>query len=204
MIKSGVTPVKKDHRDYSFHRTFGGVTPNFANSLDLDAGLTMPDQETDGLGYGCTGYAQSELCVDEDKIIYYPKFTYDQTLMMEGITPSDPNFEKIGCDVRDSLNSTIVYGLQAVGETGSQALNHRRGAYYNVDLAQGMDSVQILSAIASSSTSDLSRSLRRGIRRGRPPIKESSKPRTSMTQRSRAGIIGRSVDGRRSTALSTS
>jgi hypothetical protein len=139
MIKSGVNPVKKDHRDYSFHRTFGALTPTFTDALNLDAGLTMPDQDADGLPYGCTGYASDDLCTDEDKIIYYPKSTYDQTLMMEGITPSDPNFEKVGCDVRDSLNSTIVYGLQAVGETGSQALNHRRGAYYNVDLAQGMD-----------------------------------------------------------------
>lgn len=139
MIKQGVKPIKKDHRDYSFHRTFGNQPQVFADSLNLDPGLTMPDQNADGLPYGCTGYAQAELCTDEDKIIYYPKFQYDKTLLMEGITPSDQNFEKGGCDVRDSLNSTIVYGLQAVGETGDQALNHRRGAYYNVDLAQGLD-----------------------------------------------------------------
>lgn len=139
MIKSGVNPVKKDHRDYSFHRTFGNQPQAFADSLNLDAGLTMPDQNADGFPEGCTGYAQSELCIDEDKILYFPKFTYDQTLLMEGIGRSDSQFEKVGCDVRDSLNSTIVYGLQAVGETGDKSLNHRRGAYYNVDLAQGMD-----------------------------------------------------------------
>ena len=203
MIKTGVNPVKKDHRDYSFHRTFGGVTPTFTDSLNLDAGLTMPDQETDGLGYGCTGYAQSELCVDEDKIVYFPKFTYDQTLLMESITPSDPNFEKVGCDVRDSLNSTIVYGLQAVGEIGAQALNHRRGAYYNVDLAQGMDWFDSLRNCLVLNQRSISIATP-WYQRGKPPIKELSRPQTHMTRRSRAGIIGRSADGRRSMVLSTS
>lgn len=139
MIKSGARPVRKDHRDFSFSRNFGGVVPVFADSLNLDPGLTMPDQDTDGLPYGCTGYASSELCGDEDKAVYFPKFTYDRTLLMEGIGPSDSTFEKTGCDVRNSLNSTIVYGVQKVGEDGSTALNYRRGAYYNVDLAQGLD-----------------------------------------------------------------
>lgn len=139
MMQSGANKIKKDHRDYSFQRSFGGVTTNFPDSLNLDAGLTMPDQNADGFPYGCTGYASSDLCADEDKIIYFPKFTYDQTLQMEGIISGDPDFEKVGCDVRDSLNSTIVYGLQAVGEVPAASLNHRRGAYYNVDLAQGLD-----------------------------------------------------------------
>lgn len=137
-MKSGIRPLKKDHRDYSLHRTFGGLTPVFTE-CNFDVGLTNPDQDADGLFYGCTGYTQSDIAGDEDKRMYFPKFTYDRTLIMEGITPSSPNYEKVGCDIRTSLKSTIVYGLQAVGETASEALNHRRGAYYNVDLIQGID-----------------------------------------------------------------
>ena len=134
---SGVFKICPDHRDYSFHRTFGGTTE--FTPCNYDAGFPIPDQDADGLPYGCTGYSSGNLCQDEDKVQYYPKFTYDQTLAEEGIFPDNPNFEKVGCDVRDSLASTIVYGAQKVGETPAEALNHRRGQYFAVDLVAGMD-----------------------------------------------------------------
>ena len=138
MIRPGVRRVSKDHRDYSFALTFGGIS-YFADSLNLDPSLTMPDQNADGLHFGCTGYTTADICTDEDIRVYLPQYTYHQTMLMEGVAPSDPLYEKTGCDVRDSLKSAIVYGLQAVGETPAEALNHRRGAYYNVDLISGMD-----------------------------------------------------------------
>lgn len=136
--KNGVKLVKKDHRDYSLHRTFGGIAVAFTE-CNFDAGLTNRDQVADGLPNGCTGYTQSDISGDEDKLIYIPKYTYDKTLIMEGITPSDPQFEQVGCDIRKSLSSIIVYGLQQQGEGPELALNHRRGAYYNVDLMGSMD-----------------------------------------------------------------
>jgi hypothetical protein len=139
MIKNGVLKVKADHRDFSYHRTYGSITPVQFTECNFDVGFPVGNQAADGLDYGCTGYTQAGLCQDIDKIQYVPKFTYDETLQMEGISPSDPTFEKVGCDIRDSLNSTIVYGVQAVGETPAEALNHRRGAYYAVEQVAGMD-----------------------------------------------------------------
>lgn len=136
--KNGVKMVKKDHRDYSLHRTFGGVSPSFVE-CNFDAGLTNRDQVADGLPNGCTGYTNSDIAGDEDRAVYVPKYSYDMTLVMEGITPSNPQFEQVGCDIRKALSSTIVYGLQKQGEGPELALNHRRGAYYNVELVGGLD-----------------------------------------------------------------
>lgn len=124
--KQGVKPVKKDHRDYSFHRTFGS-TDSFADSYTVEKNLTNPSQQEDGLPMGCTAYTQTELCQDEDGVVYSPLFTYGKTLFMEG-SPFGS-----GCDVRTSLKSTIVYGVQEVGEAPENAINHRRGSYYAIE-----------------------------------------------------------------------
>jgi hypothetical protein len=146
MIKNGTTPRRKDHRKYSFLQTFGSLTSPLANipdSFNFDAGLTMPDQNADGLPYGCTGYTQSELCQDEDLIAYDPRFTYDNTLFMEGIGTDNPNFEKIGCQVKDSLKSVMIYGVKP--KTGGDSFSHRKGAYYDpVDNTQGLDAFDAL------------------------------------------------------------
>lgn len=126
-MNSGVRPVRKDHRDRSFPRTFGSTTA-FPDELNLDAGFGFPDQNADGRPDGCTGYAQTEICQDEDAIRYDPGFTYDKTRMMEGTYP-----QPVGCDIRESLTSLIAYGALGLGETTEeQAGYHRRGAYYNV------------------------------------------------------------------------
>ncbi len=129
---SGVKPVRPDNRDKSHTATFGAITPSsFPDNFDTDAGLTCPDQNAEGLPNGCTGYTQSELCTDEDKVIYKPQFTYDVTRLMEGVPGQD-----IGCDIRDSLKSTLVYGVQAHNESSQmEAFTHRRGSYYQVEQA---------------------------------------------------------------------
>lgn len=128
-MKHGVLKIKPDHRDFDFNRTFrlyGGVSV-LPVEFNLDAGLSMPDQNTDGLPEGCTSYAQTDLCSDEDRILYQQKFTYQKTLYMDNLPPGSP------CNIRTSLNSTIVYGTLATGETtDAQALNHRRGQYFSV------------------------------------------------------------------------
>jgi len=80
-MKHGVKKPRKDYRNYSFHRTFGSTVPNFIQpDFDEDAGLTMPDQNMEGLPFACTGYTQSELCQDMDKSSYKPKYNYEKTL----------------------------------------------------------------------------------------------------------------------------
>lgn len=127
-IKHGVLPTKRDGNDYSFHKTFGAIAPyDFPDTYDCDAGLTMPDQNADGFSEGCTGYTQSELCGDEDGVVYKPSYTYEKTLLMANLAPGSP------CDMRDSLKSTIVYGIQRTDESSDlQAFPHRRGQYFNV------------------------------------------------------------------------
>lgn len=128
-IQHGTRPIARDSRDYSFRRTFGAVASGeLPDSYNCDAGLTMPDQNADGYPMGCTGYTQAELCTDEDGVIYRPDFTYKKTLYMENASMGS------GCDIRDALKSTIVYGVQRQDETtDAQAVAHHRGQFFNVD-----------------------------------------------------------------------
>ncbi len=131
MIKNAVRVVP-DHRDLSHTKTFGAFAPtSFADENNLDVGFTNPDQNAEGLPYGCTGYTQAEICTDKDMRLYKPKYTYDKTRMMEGTEGM-----QVGCDIRKSLKSTNVYGVQAYDETTDQeAIAHRRGAYYSIEPA---------------------------------------------------------------------
>lgn len=115
MIKSGLKPIKKDIRDRSFHRTFGGITPiALPQEFSVDLGLTMPDQTADGLYEACTAYAQLELCTDQDGKIYNTyRDLYQKTLDLENAPFGS------GCDIRDSLKCAIAY--------------YGRGAYYAVE-----------------------------------------------------------------------
>lgn len=148
-MKTGVQKVRKDHRDYSFPRTFG-ATNTFPDSFDLDAGFGFPDQNEDGLPEGCTGYTQASICEDEDKAHYKPSYTYDQTRRMAGTYP-----QPVACDIRTALKSTIVYGVQGIFETtDGQAGIHRRGAYYNVVDSPDLDAFDdIRSAIFTNTRS---------------------------------------------------
>jgi hypothetical protein len=126
-MKSGVKPCIPSRRDKSFHATFGTVSV-FPDTYNSDSGFTMPDQNADGYPDACTGYTQSELCADEDKTFYDPIYTYNETLLIENEPTGQP------CDLRDSLKTTIVYGVQK--KDANDAYTHRRGDFYRVDDAQ--------------------------------------------------------------------
>lgn len=144
---TGLKPFKKDHRDRSFPATFGSTT-DFPRELDLDAGFGFPDQDALGFPEGCTGFTQSEICQDLDKRKYNPDYTYKKTLMMMNAPAGSP------CDIRQSLKSTIVYGVQSGTETDEQAGTHRRGAYYNVVDETALDSFDdIRSALVKTNSS---------------------------------------------------
>lgn len=124
-----------DHRDKALHRTFGATTtPLPLMEYNYDTGFGMPDQNADGYPNGCTGYAQSNIAQDADKLPYRPVYTYEKTLEMSGLPANSP------CDIRVSMKSTIVYGVQQPSETtDDEAETHRQGAYFNVDQIPGMD-----------------------------------------------------------------
>lgn len=145
-VRNGITPRRfwiplwgyvryTDHRDIAYHRTVGSV----ATSLPLleynyDAGFGMADQNADGYPNGCTGYAQTEVAQDFDRMPYKAAYTYQKTLEMQGLPDGS------GCDMRVSLKSTVVYGVQKTDETTDvQAEQHRQGPYLNVEQAPGMD-----------------------------------------------------------------
>lgn len=125
----GVLPNKKDHRDWSYWRTFhkdvakmprlgSVILSTVPDEFNFDAGLTMPDQNADGLFQACTAYAQTDICIDEDKVIYNPRKLYDATMDIMGIKPNDPDYEKVPCDVRSSLKA--VCNL------------YKRGGYFDI------------------------------------------------------------------------
>lgn len=127
-IQNGAKPLKRDSRDYSFHRTFGSLI-SFEENFNADAGFTMPDQNTDGYPFGCTGYTTSEICADYDKRMYDPVYTYKKTLLIEGQEVDGP------CDIRDSLKSARVYGVLPKGmpPDDTVAAQYRRGSYYRIE-----------------------------------------------------------------------
>lgn len=135
MIQNGARPTELDPRDQSFHGTFGALpTYNLPEEFNVDAGKTMPDQNADGYPFGCTGYTQSDNAIDRDGNIYKPSYTYLKTCFMEGHQPNQ------GCDMRASLKSTRVYGLQKETETTDmEAEQHRGGQYFNVYDDGGLD-----------------------------------------------------------------
>lgn len=135
----GLTPrAYKDHRRYSFGRTFGATA--VLEDFNVDPGLTMPDQNqpdpywnNPALPEGCSGFSVADTATTDDKIIYNPKFNYDNTLLMENLPEGSP------CTLQDAYKSPVVYGLQAKGEDTSQALSHRRGPYFEVHPTNGLD-----------------------------------------------------------------
>lgn len=114
-MNHGLTPIKRKKTDYSFHRTYGGISPSvFPAEFIIDSGLTMPDQNADGLFEACTAYAQLELCTDQDGIVYNSyRDLYEKTLALENAPFG------AGCDIRDSLKNVVIY--------------YKRGAYYAVE-----------------------------------------------------------------------
>lgn len=134
MIRNGTGPVIQDLADYSFHPSFGTIgKADLPSQFTVDIGLTMPNQNADGLFYGCTGYTVTDIATDQDKRVYNPRFTYEKTCYMEG-HPMDR-----GCQIRTAIKSSRVYGLQWGNETEEQSTKNRRGAYFNVYDDGGMN-----------------------------------------------------------------
>lgn len=98
-MKSGLKPLKHDHRDYDFIKTkrLAGIIPAFPDNYNTDVGLWMPNQNADGQPFGCTNYAQSDLLIDQDKKLYNPQD-------LEDITHANANG---GTDLRTSLKAVV-------------------------------------------------------------------------------------------------
>lgn len=137
-----------------FHKTFGNIFV-LPEDFNLDIGLTNFSQnepnavfETPAQPEGCTGMTQSDIATDSDHIEFSPYFTYRKTCYMMNISTNEP------CDMTDSLNSMLVYGLQALGETtDQQAYAHKRGKPYSVNPLNGDLFMGMVSAMSIGKTS---------------------------------------------------
>lgn len=125
-MERGVFKNKVDHRDWSFHRSYGikpGSIP-FPPNYNTDAGLTMPNQDianpnynppAPALPYGCTSYLVTEMAIDmgNPPAIVSP-------MVIENVTQANA---KHGYDLRQALLAGVKLGLftgifnvQAIGQ----------------------------------------------------------------------------------------
>lgn len=113
MVKSGTRATRKSRKDYS-HRSFGAIQVPFPPEYNTDAGLLIPDQNTDGLPFGCTDESQSEITNDlVGKSITNP-------WQLEAVTHAN---QLGGYDIRQSLLSakklgwiTGFFNIEAIGQ----------------------------------------------------------------------------------------
>jgi hypothetical protein len=129
MIQSGLNPIKPDHRDFDFHKSFGAaVPPTFPTEYNTDAGLWTPDQNAMALPFGCTGFTQASLCEDEDGTQYDPADVYDHT---------PPGTRDRGRDIRASLDvirkNDLVEYLKGVKPGTHRTAYFNVRAYYPLD-----------------------------------------------------------------------
>lgn len=109
-MKNGTRPTKPDHRDYCYHQTFGSVAPpQFPDLLNVDAGLTMPNQMVEDTEFtppvpaipeGCTDEAGADATTDQTGIIHSP-------IDLEAITHANALG---GVDIRIMLKAGIKLG----------------------------------------------------------------------------------------------
>ncbi len=129
-MKNGIKKPSRilDRRKYSFHRTFGGVTPDlFPLEFSVDSGFPMKNQNAEGLPYGCTGFAQTDLCESQDLTPYNEKFVYTKTLEMEGKSGDE------ACLIEDSLKVICSVGIERIDKSNKPEDN-KRGAYFLIEL----------------------------------------------------------------------
>lgn len=136
MIKPGIKLRYQDSRDRDLLKTFGAVNfpvETLPNRYSADAGLTMPDQNADGYPNGCTGYAQADLCTDEDATIYDSGEFYLST---------PPGGSSTGRAMRDSLKLLTTRGPKT--KDGKQG--DKRTAYYSINatgILDWMDAIRV-------------------------------------------------------------
>jgi hypothetical protein len=126
-MKSGLAKIKRDHRDYSFHKTFGAFVnaSSLPADFSVDAGLWMPNQNLpqafSGIPSipawptGCTVYCQTDLCIDEDGKLLDPN-------LLEDVTHANANG---GGDIRVALKAAINV--------------FQRTAYFNIQAKAPLD-----------------------------------------------------------------
>lgn len=133
VLQSGALKVKPDRRDFDFHKSHPLAAAFSASDLpesyNADAGLTMPNQNLEGLPMGCTGETTADLCVDEDQVAY-PGYAAD---LYNNTPPYDATQ---GRDIRAALKTATQRAPQKLGG----GFGPKRTAYFNVQASGPLDS----------------------------------------------------------------
>lgn len=87
MILHGTRPARHISRERIFHKHFGGVATAALPDFNLDAGLTMPDQEADNAPTECVGYTAADILTDITKVPIDPDFSYAAARFVSGDGP---------------------------------------------------------------------------------------------------------------------
>ncbi len=97
--------LKVDFRDWHFHELVGSAHPStFADEYDADAGLTFPVQ--DFANTECTAITVTDMCTDQDGIVYSFDYQMMKTLVLMGLGP-----DADGADPRRAASVPIYIGL---------------------------------------------------------------------------------------------
>lgn len=107
MIQHGARPTYPKKKDYGFvethkedlERRFGAV-PSFPDSYNTDANLTMPNQNAEGLPFGCTDETQADLSIDAT-------LQFKNPFDLEAVTHANALG---GYDIRKSLDAARTLG----------------------------------------------------------------------------------------------
>lgn len=127
-IKSGILPNTYDLRDHSYERTFGSVDlKSLPDEYNADLAYDFPDQNADGYPNGCSGYTQTETGQDEYGIPFDHSYTYKRACEIANVAVGNP------LPIRASMKATSVYGLKPRDGTDADALQYKRGKYFDVD-----------------------------------------------------------------------
>lgn len=132
-MNRGIKPRKyRDHRRYSYSRTFGSVPTKIPDFIIDPLGIRRNQNAQDDyfgnppLPNGCTGFAVSGVAEADLKQRVNPRYTYDKTLLIQNGQEGDE------CTLQDAYKSGTIYGVQLKGETETDAETHRRGPYFEV------------------------------------------------------------------------
>lgn len=137
-MKSGLKPIYRNNKDFSYHLTFGSVE-SFAENFSVDNGTTMPDQVADQNPFECVDYAINDVSLDEDNTEKAHGYLYAKTLLMKGLPPSTQ-----GLDIRDGFKAAATYGLAPVAAVPADLLDSGEG--YNSDYTHWPINVDIAAA----------------------------------------------------------
>jgi len=141
-MKNGTRPIKRLPKK-AFHELYGGIDVSSIQDFNLDAGLTMPDQDADSAYSECTGYTVADILTDIFKKAFSGDFSYAAGLHLDGVASSIT-----GGDFHSSMQAAVMFGGQTQIAASIRASNvgelevSEWTAWMSKDKAQALSNAQ--------------------------------------------------------------